>query len=646
MKRMITCIVSAVIGLALILGLTACGKREAPVQTAPDGGNAQIANPWRDVTETEARAVYPQTFAVPEGAENAAWRVMETAGSPALLQLEFDLDGNRFTARQQQTGNRDADLSGMYYTWTVQDSMTLRNGLTGTMCRYIGADETADLCIWYDEASGMSYSLGVTAKDLDGFDLRAAAEALFPPALPDAAEQRRILEENRSLWAFDEGEFAPDWYYAFTDLDHNGLLEVLSASTQGSGIFTYVRFYEVLPDGSGVRNLYHADTELGGPDDWPEIILDTIPCYYDRAADRYCYLCTNSVREGAWHGMTQLAALSLKDGEATIEYLAAMDVQQTGDGELRTYTDGAGNPITEQDYDGAVERRFAGMERSELRPEWVAVRAQAEPERQDGERFEAVILLEGMEETVRYEHVRNDVLGFEMDYDCESFLRRSETDRERFVSVWDDPGAPENYLEVKYSPQDAETVAAAIGEALSEEYEISRYDSFPLERAGGCIRIDASEVKGGGYMPDHLQAVYIIPAADDCRVAAAHYAIEGAEGFGRRFHYMMETFSVIAVRGERRLSDEQAVSAVRRYCCTCDPGLEDLANAGEYPVYWELSSSGEDEIVVVFRSYTGSISRFYIDPVSGDTRVTEQVPGITDGEQPAGQSLNIWDYAD
>ena len=100
-------------------------------------------------------------------------------------------------------------------------------------------------------------------------------------------EQRRILEENRSLWTFDEGEYAPDWYYAFTDLDHNGLLEVLSASTQGSGIFTYAHLYEVLPDGSGVRNLYHADGEIEGPDDWPEIILDTLPCYYDSAADRY-----------------------------------------------------------------------------------------------------------------------------------------------------------------------------------------------------------------------------------------------------------------------------------------------------------------------------------------------------------------------
>ena len=59
-------------------------------------------------------------------------------------------------------------------------------------------------------------------------------------------------------------------------------------------------------------------------------------------------------------------------------------------------------------------------------------------ERQDGERFEAVIMMEGMEETVRYEHIRREDLGFAMDYDYENFVRQSEGDRERFVSNWDD----------------------------------------------------------------------------------------------------------------------------------------------------------------------------------------------------------------
>ena len=163
--------------------------------------------------------------------------------------------------------------------------------------------------------------------------------------------------------------------------------------------------------------------------------------------------------------------------------------------------------------------------------------------RQDGERFETVILLEGMEETVRYEHVRNDALGIEMDYDYESLVRDSTPERERFLSSWDDPDAPLNYLEVTYSAEDAETVAAAIREALSE-YEL-RTETRELERAGACICIETAMLLPGGTLADQMQEVYIIPAPDGCRVAAAHFTPESAEGFGRRFSYLMNSLTVI-----------------------------------------------------------------------------------------------------
>ena len=203
---------------------------------------------------------------------------------------------------------------------------------------------------------------------LAGDTAKAAETALT------AEEQRRILEDNRSLWTFDQEDYSPDWYYAFTDLDHNGLLEVLAASTQGSGMFTYAHFYEVLPDGSGIKNLYHADEEVEGPDDWPEVVMESIPCYYDSSSDCYYYVCTNTTRDGAAHSISQTAALSLKDGVAEWEYLACMDIRMTDSEEEKTsYEDAEGNSITEEDYNSVVEKRFAGMEQSEFKPEWTAV---------------------------------------------------------------------------------------------------------------------------------------------------------------------------------------------------------------------------------------------------------------------------------
>ena len=165
-------------------------------------------------------------------------------------------------------------------------------------------------------------------------------------------------------------------------------------------------------------------------------------------------------------------------------------------------------------------------------------------ERQDGERFETTVIIEGMAEPVRYEHVRNSRIGYGMDYDYELFVRRNEGDRERFISVYDDPANPQNYLEVTCSKENADAVSASVSEALSKDYEIIR-EPFLLDRAGSCIRIDASGAKGGAGTPDSLQTVYIIPASDGCRVAAAHYTYESADGFGRRLESIVNTLIII-----------------------------------------------------------------------------------------------------
>ena len=103
------------------------------------------------------------------------------------------------------------------------------------------------------------------------------------------------------------------------------------------------------------------------------------------------------------------------------------------------------------------------------------------------------------------------------------------------------------------SPDDADTVAATIGETLSANYDIIK-ESITLDRAGDCILIDASNAKGNKGTPDLLQTVYIIPAADGCRIATAHYTFESAEGFGRRFNYIMNTLVVI---DRRSVSSEE-----------------------------------------------------------------------------------------
>lgn len=284
----------------------------------------------------------------------------------------------------------------------------------------------------------------------------------------------------------------------------------------------------------------------------------------------------------------------------------------------------------------AVEPQAEALETAEPR---------TETGRQDGERYEGSIMLEGMEETVRYEHVVNESAGFEMDYDYESFVRQSEANRELFISLWDDPADPENYLEVRYDTAGAELFAEAVSATLSQEFDLIQ-ETRKLDQAGDCIYIEASTLKGTGTMADELQAVYIVPASDGCRVATAHFSAEAAEGFGRRFNAMMHTLSVIEKGAPRKLTDEEALSAVRNYCLSSDPSLESIVESGDYTVYWEIASSDESEIVVLFRSYTGAQIRYYIDRVMGSASVTEFVPGITDEEQPTAERFFAWDHLD
>lgn len=169
---------------ALVIGTqVGCAGKTSQSNDTPGTGNAQIANPWRDVTEAEARKMFPHSFSVPAGAENVSWSVMES-GSETLLQLSFDLNGDTFTAREQATNDKGADIAGMYYNWTYQSDITLANWadgkMKGTYYRFVGDEEWADLCKWYDETNGISYSVSVTSKDLDGFDLQAIAEMLAP----------------------------------------------------------------------------------------------------------------------------------------------------------------------------------------------------------------------------------------------------------------------------------------------------------------------------------------------------------------------------------------------------------------------------------------------------------------------------------
>lgn len=333
----------------------------------------------------------------------------------------------------------------------------------------------------------------------------------------------------------------------------------------------------------------------------------------------------------------------MKKSIVTLTIFAALLLSLSGCGSVQPAASPAPTAAPQTAADGQAPAEEAAPAPSENDGQAAPSEATAAPVRQDGERFEDVIMLEGMEETVRCEHIRNETAGFEMDYDYESFLRRSDAERECFLSLWDDPENPENYLEVSCATASAELQATAISAILSGEYEVIREDC-DLGRAGSCIRLEAFHLKGTNQIAQQLQEIYIIPASDGCRIGTAHFSSEAAEGFGRRFSWMMQTLTVLDRVGVEPLSDEQALSAVVKYCTLNDPDLEEIVNAGEFPAYWEIVSSDAQQVVILFRSYTGAQVRYYVDRALGDVTVMEFVPGIMTEESPTDESFSVWDY--
>ncbi len=196
-------IVSVLMIGTLVMSMAACGAAAEPAASLGESNETaasdvsvaestsevvEIANPWADSTEEEANSVAPNLFRAPEGATNLKWSIANkdadgTDGNWPMVQLTFDLDGNSFTAREQVSGDNFEDISGMYYDWTVQDDVTLANwgggNMTGKAYRYVGEDKYVDVINWYDVEIGISYSLSTEAKDLDGFDIQAIAEAMY-----------------------------------------------------------------------------------------------------------------------------------------------------------------------------------------------------------------------------------------------------------------------------------------------------------------------------------------------------------------------------------------------------------------------------------------------------------------------------------
>ena len=134
-----------------------------------------MANPWEEMTAEQLTADAGLSFGVPDGAENVVYRYLRSEG---LAEMQFTRANGEYCARIQPLALQNgelADIAGMYYDWTYEEPVNI----LGCYGRIAQAQDDGGIfverCLWYDAASGLMYSLSVTAADIDGLDLTALA---------------------------------------------------------------------------------------------------------------------------------------------------------------------------------------------------------------------------------------------------------------------------------------------------------------------------------------------------------------------------------------------------------------------------------------------------------------------------------------
>ena len=194
-----------ILPILFILCLVGCSKAENIITNEqntkePDvlessteelsGESMQVANPWRESSEAEIEELMHIEIDLPGDFSNVYYQVMNEG---ELCEIDFDYLDLTFTYRMKETNGRE-DISGMYYDWDMEDTADF-HGYEAYASRAVTDEETADLFEWYDKDGGNMYSLGTTAKDLDGFDIQAVAEMLIEDTTEGETEDMSMTDK-------------------------------------------------------------------------------------------------------------------------------------------------------------------------------------------------------------------------------------------------------------------------------------------------------------------------------------------------------------------------------------------------------------------------------------------------------------------
>lgn len=184
-------------------------------------------------------------------------------------------------------------------------------------------------------------------------------------------KQLAVILDNISKWSLTKELEQYDAYgYAITDLDRNGRLEIITSHCDGTGLYSYNKYYEVNESLDGINEL---TTNLKDEDIQTYIMDATVKVFYDAIKNEYHYVFTNVNRNGAPEYNEAKYEVVLKDGKITQKLLANKDIIYKNGGEdIDIIIKNAdGEELTDESYERYEYIHFKDYEYSLASIEWV-----------------------------------------------------------------------------------------------------------------------------------------------------------------------------------------------------------------------------------------------------------------------------------
>ena len=194
------------------------------------------------------------------------------------------------------------------------------------------------------------------------------AQPVSVPAseLSDIDAQLKLIHENMDKLQQPTGELP--WFYAVTDLNHDGCLELIAASQHPSDRSTNLKLWEVSADR---KALAECKVQKDEEESFPDIMTDSVDTFHVTATDTWNYLFYDNIVLSDTEIYTSKSAFRMKDGVMSYEAFAIEHTLVENGTRHISYTNPDGDDISQAEYSSAGILAFDGAERSNTSFEWL-----------------------------------------------------------------------------------------------------------------------------------------------------------------------------------------------------------------------------------------------------------------------------------